>query len=137
MNRTPWIAAAFALALAGGGAASAQRLTEQFIPVGESPGVSGVSAVIGRVVSVDPTRGLLVVEVDGRPVSYVMTPDSDIWLDRSDERMATLGVNMTALEVGDLVEIKGETPEAAVASTAGAAPARLADWIKIDASARD
>jgi hypothetical protein len=45
-------------------------------------------------------------------------------------------VGYAGLRVGDLVEVKRGDPEV-VAATAGAGEARIADWIKIEATARD
>jgi hypothetical protein len=125
--------AAAALAAAS---ASAQRLSEQFIPVGRSPGVSGVSAVIGTVTTVDQARGIMMVEVAGVPTSFVMTPRTQVWLDRSDLREMSLEVGYDGLRVGDVVEVKRGDPEVQAAAF-GPNAARIADWIKIEASARD
>jgi hypothetical protein len=136
MRRTQWLIAGLALAGAAAAPAAAQRLSEQFIPVGYSPGVSGVSAVIGEVVAVDELRGVMTVEVDGGLQRFVMTPRTSVWLDRSDERMHSLDVGYDGLRIGDRVEVKRGDPEVTAANF-GASPASIADWIKIEASARD
>ncbi len=130
-----WAAAGLALAGAAAGAAQAQRLAEQFIPIGDSPGVSGVSSVLGEVTAIDEARGVMTVEVDGQPVSFVMTPFTNVWLDRSDEKRSSLDVGYAGLHVGDVVEVKRGDP-VAVAAGVGADGGPVADWIKIDATAR-
>jgi len=50
MKRT-WIAVTLALALCAGGGvrdAHAQQTTERFIPVGQSPGISGTRTYLGE-----------------------------------------------------------------------------------------
>jgi hypothetical protein len=125
------------LALAGVAAASAnaQRLAEQFIPIGESPGVSGVTSVVGEVTDIDERQGVMTVDVGGEPVGFVMTPFTNVWLDQSDERQASLDVGYDGLLVGDRVEVKAGDPVAAAAGV-DAEGAPVADWIKIDATAR-
>jgi hypothetical protein len=65
-----------------------------------------------------------------------MTPSTEVWLDRSSERRSNLAVGYAGLRIGDLVEVKRGDPEV-VAASVGASEARIADWIKIEATARD
>jgi hypothetical protein len=136
MRILTWAAAGLMLAAATAASAQAQRLTEQYIPIGESPGVSGSElAVIGTVTEVDQRRGVMTVDVAGQPTMFVMTPQTHVWLDRSDEGGANLDVGYAGLNVGDVVEVKSGEP-AVLAASAGGAKTPVVEWIKIDATER-
>ena len=84
----------------------AQKATEQFIPVGQSPGVSGVLSYQGELREVDrQNRTVTVGEGDGAHTTKV-TDDTDIWLDRSESGKTSLTGGMEDLEPGRRVEIK-------------------------------
>jgi hypothetical protein len=137
MRSLQWAIAGLAFVGVAAAPATAQRISERYIPVGESPGVSGVSAVVGTVVSVDQLRGVMTVEVDGQNQRFVMTPRTSVWLDRSTERLENLDVGYDGLRIGDLVEVKRGDPEVTAAAAGTTSQAAIADWIKIEASARD
>ncbi len=65
------------------GQALGQQQTEFYIPIGESPGLSGTYTEVGQILSFDAgTRTLSLAARGGtRPVR--ITSDTDIWLDRS------------------------------------------------------
>ena len=77
--RICWIAAAaLALALAGNRGADAQRTTEQFIPIGQSPGLSGVVTYVGEIVAVQSGSGNLTMRRPGDEgtVTVAITADT-------------------------------------------------------------
>ena len=117
--------------------AAAQMATEQYIPVGQSPGVSGVTAEIGVVTHVDNTAGIMTIDVGGEEHAFVMTRYTDVWLDRSDEGQPNMHVGYAGLEIGDVVEVNRGDAVAASAGVGDASPLPLADWIKIDQTERD
>ena len=108
-----------ALLLAGG--ASAQERTERFIPIGESPGISGVYSTIGTILTADADDRTVTVQSGAERWTIRVTEDTDIWIDRSAMRQTNLVGDWSDLEVGRTVEIKCvdfETKE-------------VADWVKV------
>src|SRR5207249_8623118 len=69
----------------GGGppAPSAQEMTERFIPVGQSPGLSGKYTVIGKLQSVNAREQICSVASAAGTVNVRITERTKIWLDRS------------------------------------------------------
>jgi hypothetical protein len=76
--------------------------TEQFIPMGQSPGVSGKLSLYGFVTYIDyATRAIC---VDGKQC-FIVSADMPIYIDRSvQQRSNTLGT-WDDLTLGSLVEI--------------------------------
>lgn len=90
----------FALScLVTAGVAHAQRSTEVYIPIGESPGVSGVLSVIGTCSAVGAQRQTVTVRAGDRTWSTEIGEETKIYLDRSQ-----LGLPNTYGTVGDLRE---------------------------------
>lgn len=101
--------------------AYAQKTTEQFIPVGKSPGVSGISSYIGELQEVDPEKRTITVVGPEGERTIKTTDDTKIWLDRSLLRKANQPGRMADLQAGRRVEVKyvdAETRD-------------TAEWIKI------
>lgn len=98
-----------------------QQAAERFIPIGQSPGVSGESSYIGEIVTVDVDNRTLTVEDDSGRHRIRMTDDTDIWLDRSAQQRTNVEGGYDDMEVGRRVEIKPapDAPETAA-------------WIKIE-----
>jgi len=108
MKRT-WIAVTLALALcATVRDAHAQQTTERFIPVGQSPGISGTRSYQGEIVSVNlQGKTFTVRDVQGpRTIRTIrVAPGTRIWLDRSAQQRTSADGSMTDLEVGRRVEV--------------------------------
>jgi hypothetical protein len=105
MKRT-WIAVPLALALcAGVRDAHAQQTTERFIPVGQSPGISGTRSYQGAIVSVNLQLKTFTVRDAQGPRTIRVAPGTRIWLDRSAEQRTSAEGSMTDLEVGRRVEV--------------------------------
>ncbi len=105
--------------------ATAQQATERFIPLGQSPGLSGRSTVIGTISTF--ANGMLEFSVSAgtAPQRVRVTPATRIWLDRSIASQPTLAGAPAELRAGRRVEVK---------LTDAATPA-AADWIKIEVAA--
>jgi hypothetical protein len=105
--------------------ATAQKATERFIPIGQSPGLSGHSTVIGTISTF--ANGMLEFSVSGNtgPQRVRVTPATRIWLDRSIASQPTLAGSPAELRAGRRVEVK----------LADAATPAAADWIKIEVAA--
>jgi hypothetical protein len=116
------VSVALAAALSGWGSqALAQRTTERFIPVGQSPGVSGVRSYLGQLVAVDAGRRTVGVRDPKGPGTVKVTARTLIWVDRSAQQLTNEVGSFTDLLTGRRVEIKfvdDETKD-------------TADWIKV------
>ena len=102
--------------------AHGQEATEMFIPVGQSPGLSGKVTVIGSIQSVSPAdRTIAIAGSSGGSWSAQVTDRTQIWLDRSKLRLQNRLGSFADLERGRLVEIRYEDNERK-------GPAR---WVKV------
>ncbi len=117
LRRMGALAAACSL---GVSALQAQESTEQFIPIGQSPGMAMYS-MIGEVVSVDAANRTVTVRRDQETRTIRITDDTRVWLDRSQLQQAATTGSISDLEVARRVEIKYVDYEAK----------ESADWIKI------
>ncbi len=117
--RTALIAALASLALAG--AAAAHPATEQFVPIGESPGpgvVQGTAAPVAEPTAGGPT--IVGVERDGTELgAYVVTEQTRVDIDRSAERLPSLVGTLDDVQPGRVIEVR-VNPET-----------RAAEWIKV------
>lgn len=103
--------------------ALAQEATEVFIPIGESPGVSGILSVIGTIVSCDQATGIVTVATDKEQHTATLTKETKIFLDRTAARKSGTIGSRSDCQKGRRVEVKyvyeGETRTS------------RAEWIKI------
>ena len=120
MNRSALLSLVFAFALLRPCVAAGQETTEVYIPIGKSPGVSGVSSVIGTVSKVDYETRTLVVESAETTVTVNMDAETDYYLDRSDSQGPNSKGEMYDCKIGRTIEVK-LTDDG------------TADWVKIDA----
>ena len=104
-------------------AAEAQRTTEQFIPIGRSPGLSDVVTYVGEIVAVDRGAGSLTLRRPGEAgtVTVAVVGETQIWLDRSSIGRPNLSGAIADLVPGSAAEIHFRDPE----------QRRIADWIKV------
>ena len=114
-----WATAAVLMLMASG--LEAQVTTERFIPVGQSPGMSGVHTVVGEIGAVDEQGQSFTLTSDGETLTVVLTPETRIWLDRSSLREATANGTTADLTPGRTVEVKYENQDVR----------ERADWIKV------
>ena len=94
--------------LAGTAAARAQKATEQFIPIGQSPGLSSIVTDIGAIAAANEAARTISLDraAGGREVE--VTERTRIWLDRSSLGRASLEGRFIDLKVGRQVEVKYE-----------------------------
>ena len=109
--------------LAGLSLALAQEATERFIPIGQSPGLSGSHTVIGEVQGGDYEVGRIAVAADGRVYDVEVTERTRIWIDRSALKLPALTGEIKDCQRGRKVEVKYEDEQKQGA----------ADWIKVQA----
>lgn len=114
------LSAAIAL-LSGLMPAHGQEATERFIPLGQSPGLSGRFTDVGTIESVDAQARSITLSgmPEGRRVS--VTERTRIWLDGSALKQTNRVGSFADLEPGQRAEVKYEDPEDRM----------VADWIKV------
>jgi hypothetical protein len=115
--------ATFALA----GAAAAHPATEQFIPIGESPGpgvVQGTAAAVAEPSSVEGEPVVSVENTSGAELgAYVVTEHTRIYIDRSAQNLPSLVGTIADVQPGRVIEVRIADPQT-----------REAEWIKVRAN---
>ena len=120
--RTHILRALLAVALSSGTqAALAQQTTEQFIPIGQSPGVSNVLSYIGEIESMDQSAGTVTVAGPDGSMTFRFTDSTEVWLDRSGMQESNEVGSPADLAAGRRVEVKYQDPQAR----------EVATWIKV------
>jgi hypothetical protein len=102
-------------------AAHGQQTTEQFIPVGQSPGISGIRSYTGEIEAVDVGRKTITVRGPEGPRTIKLAVGTRIWLDRTVQRLTNTAGTMADLRAGRRVEVKYVDDRAKA----------TADWIKV------
>ena len=124
MRRLLKAAVLLAVSVAAPGPAYPQKATEQFIPLGQSPGVSGKLTWIGEIVGTDVAqRTLTIGEAQGAHTAKI-TEKTRIFLDRSKLKQSNVTGTFADLQKGRRAEVKYE----------GQAPTPSADWVKVEIS---
>jgi hypothetical protein len=111
------------VSLAAVGAASAHPATEQYVPIGQSPGEGTVQGRAGAVV--EPAGdGPPIISVlgpgDAALGAYVITPATRVYIDRSGEGLPNLVGAIEDVRPGNVVEVRVRNDET-----------RAAEWIKV------
>jgi hypothetical protein len=114
-----------AVLLGGAPAAFAHEMTERYIPVGQSPGLSGKYSIIGTLQSVDAREQTVAIARPAGTASAKITERTKIWLDRSKLRQTNLKGTIADLRPGLTVEVKLE-------GHARGAASGPAEWIKVE-----
>ncbi len=99
----------------------AQQTTEQFIPIGMSPGVSNEYSHIGNITVVDLKAKTFSMQSDTGTIKINVSPTTQIWLDRSKVKKSNIDANMDALKAGRTVEVMPSRKDE-----------NVMDWIKIE-----
>lgn len=102
--------------------AHAQKSTEQFIPIGLSPGISGRSTSIATIDSTNLRLRVLAMNEGGVRRTVKLTPRTRIFLDRSRLKLPNLEGSVEDLIPGRRIEVKFENPVLR----------QVADWVKIE-----
>ncbi len=109
------------VALASVSEAFGQEATEMYIPIGQSPGVSSKSTLLGTIESVDPGKRTLTVSGPAGTRKFQIADRTLIWIDRSAQKQRNQTGTLADLQRGRKVEIKPDE---------GAGQA-VAKWIKV------
>ena len=98
-----------------------QKATERYIPVGQSPGISGKYSYTGEIQEVDAQNQSITVAGETGAQTIKITDRTQIWLDRSHLQLTNLTGGMADLQVGRTVEVKYEDEDSK----------ETAEWIKV------
>jgi hypothetical protein len=101
--------------------ASGQEATEMFIPIGQSPGLSGKDSVIGTLESVDSGNRMVTILGSSGAQTVGITDRTTIWLDRSEQKQPNQNGGINDLQKGRKIEIKARKGEVKA----------VAEWIKV------
>lgn len=101
--------------------AHSQQMTEMFIPVGQSPGVSNKSSLIGTIDSIDVKKRTVTVAAPSGARTVELTNRTKIWLDRSLLKVTNQKGTFADLQKGRKVEVKLEQGERK----------QVAEWVKV------
>lgn len=101
--------------------ASAQQATERYVPIGKSPGLSGVATVMGTVEALDLPQRRLTLRAASGLRQLEVTDETRIWLDRSSLGETNLPAELSECREGRTLEVRL------------AAGGEVAEWIKIRA----
>ena len=101
-----------------------QKSTEQYIPIGKSPGITRKYSMMGEIEQYDPATKSLTVTSSSGKTGMKVTDETRIYLDRSKLRQRNIKGNFSDLQKGRKVEVKYKDPQNKT----------TADWIKIEIS---
>lgn len=126
---TFFVLALFGVICATSTAAMGQRSTEQFIPIGQSPGLSGIVTYTGEIAEIDPSGQTITVRgpAGSETVTVTVSRRTRIWLDRSSIGLPSLPGKFADLGSGSVVEIHFQS----------AVRRQTADWIKVASDRQD
>ena len=101
-----------------------QKSTEQYIPMGKSPGVNRKYSMMGEIERYDAaSKSLTVISPSGK-TTIKLTDQTRIYLDRSKLRQRNTRGNFSDLKKGRYIEVKYKDPQNKTSC----------DWIKIEMS---
>ncbi len=111
-------------ALCASSHAHGQKATEQYIPIGQSPGVSQKYSSIGEVAGVNAATQTVTIADPAGPRTVRITEKTRIWLDRTKLKQTNVPGRFADLQQGRRVEVKFTDPERR----------DVAEWVKVDIS---
>ena len=101
----------------------AQESTEQFIPIGMSPGISDKYSFIGSILEVNNAAATFIVDSNRGSKTIRVSPRTRIWLDRSKSKQTNIKASFNDIQVGRKIEVMHERNDDG-----------LANWIKIESN---
>ncbi len=104
------------------GHALAHQQTEIYIPIGESPGLSGTYTDVGQILGFDAGSRTLSLAAQGGTRPVRITIDTNIWLDRSGVKLRNVGGGVSDLVSGRRAEVKYMDPT----------KRQSAAWVKVE-----
>lgn len=110
-----------AVVLIVGASTAAQKATEMLIPIGQSPGDSGIASVVGVIASCDSTA--VQIAADAGTTQATLSAETKIWLDGSAARRPNAVGTLADCQKGRRAEVKFVYE--------GQTRTTRAEWIKI------
>jgi len=108
--------------LCGTSYAHGQKATERYIPIGQSPGLSGKYTSIGLITEVNARAHTITIADPAGARTVKITDKTHIWLDRSKLKRSNVSGPFTDLQKGRRVEVKYADPERR----------QIAEWVKVE-----
>jgi hypothetical protein len=106
MKKNWTIIGVIAILLAAQASGFAQKTTELYIPIGQSPGLSGKHTLIGKIVQVNALNNTITMADAAGAHSVAMAPSTRIYLDKSKAGLPNSQGASTDCKVGDSIEVK-------------------------------
>ena len=104
--------------------AHGQKATEQYIPIGQSPGVSEkYYATVGKIADVNPQEQTVTVADPAGARTVKITEKTRIWLDRTKLKQTNVPGRFADLQKGRRAEIKYADERR-----------EIAEWVKVEIS---
>ena len=98
-----------------------QQQTERFIPIGQSPGLSGKYTITGKIETINTGARSFTVAGPSGPMMVTITDKTHIWLDRSQLKLTNLRGGFAHLQTGRMVEVKYKDHKRK----------QFAEWVKV------
>ena len=108
MSKHITLTAIVCILIIGAFSAQAEKATELYIPIGQSPGLSGEYTVMGKIDQVDPKNQTIKMSGPSGSYSVKLTQHTFIYLDRSKAGLPNTYGTLTDCRAGDTVEVKFE-----------------------------
>ncbi len=108
-------------ALIGSSVSYGHQNNEQFIPIGQSPGMSNKLSYIGNIIEIDRAANTLVIKSNRGTKTIRIISSTRFWLDRSKIKQPSLEASFNHCTVGSRGEVKYDRKDK-----------NIADWIKIE-----
>ncbi len=99
----------------------AQQTTEQYIPIGMSPGISDRYSYIGSISAIDRAMKTFTMQSNRGSKTIKVSDSTLFWLDRSKIKQSNLRASFNDCEVGRRVEVMHNRDND-----------NVADWVKIE-----
>ena len=110
-------------ALIGSSVSYGHQYTEQFIPIGQSPGISNKLSYIGNIIEIDRAANTLVIKSNRGTKTIRVISSTRFWIDRSKIKQPSLAASYNDCTMGSRVEVKYDRKDKSIA-----------DWIKIEST---
>lgn len=84
----------------------AEKATELYIPIGQSPGLSGKYTVLGKIDQVDLENRIITMSDAAGSYTVKVTEGTFIYLDKSREQLSNTYGSLADCRAGDKIEVK-------------------------------